>query len=374
MLTIQELHSQDDFLAVESEWDDLLARSAARSFFLSHSWFRCCWPCAAAPVRPLVLLVRRNGDLVGAASFTVQTARWRRMPVRLVSLMQNQDTPFTDVIASRSCEEEVIAALLVHLGAKHSWHLLSFAKIRSGSTTAQVLEEQLSGRMHLRSLTCRSPLLSLEGGWESFWAGHSQRFKKTVRNVANRVRHLGEVTVEDVAQSADAEECFELFRRVAARSWKRDLDISVERSADVAHFFQVLTRELHARRRLRLWVLRLDGLPIATEYHVQDRDNVCALRADFDDRYREASVGTHLQCAIIRSYFDAGVARYDMGPGDGEYKRRWANASADCETFSIFRRSPYSAALYSLETGAVPRLKRARDWLSPERAAANEGE
>jgi hypothetical protein len=111
-----------------------------------------------------------------------------------------------------------------------------------------------------------------------------------------------------------------------------------------------------------LWVLRVDGEPVATEYHVRDGQTVYALRSDFDEQDGAASPGAHLNACIVRAYFDEGVSVYDMGPGDREYKQRWATAATERDAFWLFNRTPYATALYTMERRAVPRLRRVRDW------------
>jgi hypothetical protein len=65
---------------------------------------------------------------------------------------------------------------------------------------------------------------------------------------------------------------------------------------------------------------------------------------------------------IICRYFEQRVHVYDMGPGDSEYKQRWATAAREHETFWLFKRTPYALALYNMERRAVPPLRRAREW------------
>src|SRR5262249_54918013 len=158
-------------------------------------------------------------------------------------------------------------------------------------------------------------------------------------------------------------ECMDVFRAVATKSWKATLPVSITRNMNIARFFEVLTSILHHRRQLLFWVLRLNGRPIATEYHVRDGDTVYALRSDFDEQYRDASPGAHLNAFIVRAYFERDVRVYNMGPGDSEYKRRWANYTCQQDTFWVFNRNLYGVALYNLERRGVPRLRRARAWL-----------
>jgi CelD/BcsL family acetyltransferase involved in cellulose biosynthesis len=355
---IEETNSFEDFLRLEAAWDELCAQRPEPAFFLSHWWFRCCWPGPETGLHPLVLVARRGSEIAGIAPLMVRKVRWRGLPARAITLMQNQDSPRADFVLSPVHGRAALAALLDHLARRRGWDLLWLGKIERGASTHHMLSELLAGTTHLRRPAARCPLLEIGASWEEFWTGHSQRFKKTVRNVANRVERLGEVSVTDMAATATPAECLKVFRDVAALSHKRDLSIAVGRNDGIGRFFAGLTEALHRRSRLRLWVLRLDGKPIATEYHVRDGDRAYALRSDFDDRHREVSPGSYLSQRIIRAYFDGGVRIYDMGPGDSEYKERWATGAADLDSFWVFNRTFYPAALYRLEQQIVPRLRR----------------
>jgi CelD/BcsL family acetyltransferase involved in cellulose biosynthesis len=254
------------------------------------------------------------------------------------------------------------------MGRRRGWHLFVGGKVRRDSATHTHLSQLLSGQRHLRQLTARVPILDLTGDWETYWTERSQRFKKTVRNVANRVQRLGTVSVTD-AGTQDLSTCMNILHALAGRSWKKSLDVSVTQSRPIAAFFEDLTAALLERGQLHLWVLNLDGVPIAAEYHVRDGDTVYALRGDFDERYRDASPGAYLNAHIVRTYFERGIRHYDMGPGESEYKQRWATRIADLDTFIIFHRTPYARALYALEHHAIPRLRRAREWLRGTSAA-----
>ncbi len=43
MYYISAVSEIEKFIALESEWDELLEKSGFDSAFLSHGWFRCFW-------------------------------------------------------------------------------------------------------------------------------------------------------------------------------------------------------------------------------------------------------------------------------------------------------------------------------------------
>jgi CelD/BcsL family acetyltransferase involved in cellulose biosynthesis len=375
-MTIEQIDDFDAFLALEPAWNDLCRRAGMSSFFASHAWFRCCWEARAEGLLPLVLVAREAGEVVGLAPFFVHTLHWRIFPMCTASLMQNQDSPFVEIPVDSDRRREVLALFVRHLERMPKLQVVSLKKIRRSSCTHRALLEVSASSALVRSAGGGAPVLSLRGGWDQFWKAQSQRFKKTVRNVANRVERLGHVTLEEISHTAPAAACLDVYSRIAERSWKSDLPVSFKANPRIFRFFEILTPILHAERRLLLWVLHLDGIPVAAEYHVHDGDTVYALRSDFDDRYREASPGAYLNDRIVRTYFERNdVEVYDMGPGDNAYKQRWATGARDFDEFSFFNRRPYARTVYRLEQHAVPHLRQVRDWWRRDsRAVASGGE
>lgn len=363
MLTVTT-HRAGDIDTLRPVWDAVVAAADRPSFFLSYDWFTCCLQRLEPNADPRVLVVRDGGEAIGVLPLVNGHRTWRLFPLRIVSVIENPDTPIGGFAARAGTAATVAQAIVDHHATLPGWQVFALAKVDPDGPAARALVPLCARRPFVRRTETRSPMVDMHGGWEAYWRAQSQRFKKTVRNVANRIERLGRIEIDDLAASGDPATCAAVFQDVAGRGWKATLATSPTASAAVARFFDALTAVLHQRRQLSLWVLRLDGKPIATEYHVHDGDTVYALRSDFDEQYRDASPGAHLNAVIVRSYFERGVRRYDMGPGDSEYKQRWATGTRTFDTYWLFNRTLYARAVYAFERRAIPPLRRARTWWS----------
>jgi CelD/BcsL family acetyltransferase involved in cellulose biosynthesis len=274
MLRVEEVSGVEGVLHLEQVWNTLCHESQCSSFFLSHDWFRCCVAGLAPDCEALTLLVCDGPSVIGIAPLLLQRTRWRLFPARVLTLMHNQDSPYCDLITHPARTDAVLHAIMAHLHGRSDWHLWSALRIDRSSPTSGVLTAMFGTSASLRTPSERSLVLRLDGGWQHFWNAQSQRFKKTVRNVSNRVERLGHIEVRDEALTEPAPHCMEVFRAVAGKSWKATLPISVTRNHNIARFFETLTVTLHAAHRLALWVLRVDGEPVATEYQVLDGQTV----------------------------------------------------------------------------------------------------
>ena len=355
------------FEALGPMWSAVAGESGQSSPFHSHDWFACCWRAAAPDRQPEALVVEDSAGPVGL----VPLIRWKGdlhgVPARFVGLLDSPDTPLVDWL-SVGPPEPVIEAVMKDFARRDDWDVLALSGLPATSSTLKALEGWLPGRFRWhQTRVLHSPYLVVSGTWDEFWIAKSQRFKKTIRNVANRLVKAGAVTVEEHREVRPDGPFFAELLDVSRRSWKASRQVAIATMPRMAEFFSDLTRLASARGWLRLWILRLDGRAVATEYQLEDGGRVHALRSEFDGSLpEELSPGTHLNAEIVRALFGrAGVHEYDMGPGENEYKARWTSDAHETVTLRIYRPGAYGAALYALETRAVPALKRLRQEGKP---------
>jgi CelD/BcsL family acetyltransferase involved in cellulose biosynthesis len=363
-LRVRRIESEAEFLSLALTWSDLAARSGQTSPFLSHDWFACCWSAVGPARRPEVLLVEDGGHTVAL----VPLMRWREsrrgLPIRRLALLECPDTPFIDLLVEGDARP-IMAALLDHLAQRGGWDVASLQKLPVAAPTLKALESSLAGRFPWRRADASlSPFLAIEGGWEPFWKGTSQRFKKTARNIQNRLERAGRVRVEEHTLLDPEGPLFAELVELTRRSWKGARGVAIATMPNMHGFFAELSRRASARGWLSLWTLRLDDRLVAMEYQLRDGGRVNALRADFDPAHREISPGSALNFAIARALFErGGVHEYDMGPGLNEYKLRWATGNHEAVHLVVYRPTAYGRLLHLLDSRVWPAVRRVRERL-----------
>jgi CelD/BcsL family acetyltransferase involved in cellulose biosynthesis len=129
--------------------------------------------------------------------------------------------------------------------------------------------------------------------------------------------------------------------------------------------------ELAARKKwLRVFILLLDGKPVATEYQILDGRTIRALRADVDQDFDRYSPGTYLSWRILEQAFDGRYDCYSMGAGANPYKLRWSNQLQTISGVRILRRTPRTLLWHLLEYRIRPLVRRVRDRLQSRRRAS----
>lgn len=369
-LRARRIDDRAGFDDLRSAWEDMAAESGRASPFLSHDWFACCWGAVGPGHHPEVLVIE---DAAGPRAL-LPLMRWRDsvhgLPVRRLGFLHCPDTPMTDLLTTLS-PADTIEALLRHLRDRSDWDALDLQKVPGDSPILPALESALAGRLHGQRVgTLASPHLSVTDSWATFYGSRSPRFKKTCRNIQNRIERAGRVAVEEHRavdpDGALIEEVIDLSRQ----SWKADRGVAIATMPQMAEFFRDLTRRASKRGWLSLWVLRLDGQALAMEYQLGDGHTVHALRADYHMAFRDLSPGSALSFAIARALFDRpNVREYCMGPGLNEYKTRWATGVSETVQLRAFRPSAYGHTFRILTTRVVPAARPLGRWIAARGAS-----
>ncbi len=363
-LQIRRIESTDDFAALAPLWAEVAAASGQSSPFLSHDWFSCCWHAVGPERRPEVLLIEDTSGPVAIIPMMHWRQRVRGLPIRCLALLECPDTQLLDLLVLGD-PGRAIEVFLDHLATRSDLDTVLLQKLPAASATAKALEEALPGRLSWRrNAPFSSPYLEITGTWEAFFRSKTQRFRKTCRNIENRIQRAGEVTVQEHRVVDPDGPILAEVMEVSRQSWKAPKGVAMATMQGMPRFFRDLTRQASANGWLHLWILRLDGRAVATEYQIGSSGRIYALRADFDPALTDLSPGAYLNARIIQSLFERpDVHEYDMGPGTNEYKMRWASGIRESLNLEIYAPTIYGRMLHTIETRIVPFGRRLRDRL-----------
>ena len=355
--------SMHDFDALAPLWRDIVQERNDASPFSSHDWFSCCWRTASPRRAPEVTIVEDAAGPFALFPLARYRAAIRRLRVNVLTFLDSPDTPFAEFPVARDIAAAV-SRFVDSLADRRDWDVLSLPKLRVDSPTVKALTSTLEGRLGWRIGTRDvSPYVALAGTWERYFRDKTQRFRKTCRNIENRLQRAGAVSLEEHRTVGADDAVFAELMEVSRRSWKAPHGVAVATMEGMQQFFADLTPRASANGWLHLWILRLDGRPVATEYQLAGGGVIHALRADYDSALSELSPGTYLNAAIVRGLFERPEAReYDMGPGTNEYKLRWASGAHEWVVFEIYNRTTLGRTLHAIENHLLPMARR---WRAP---------
>ena len=359
------IDKEDVFRDLISDWNRLAVASGQSSIFLRHEWFDASWEWLKSECVLRIVCIRKNDAVIGICPLIRYRRRINGMKVRVIEFLSIPDTQLCDLLVAASDHQLVVDALVEHLLAvKHEWDMINLQKLPSGSLTPDALSVAM--RKHMLQTKVRvaasNPGLSLIDEWQVFYARRSRRLKKGNNLVANRLKRTYKKIDLDWIRGVDVDprsvdNAMQIAITLSSRSWKKETGLTLENAGPGA-FVRTLTRHAQKQGWLSLWILYLDGIPVAMEYQLAYNGHVHALRADFDMTYEESSPGTYLNWKILEALFNEDLMYYHMGPGDNPYKIRWAEDHAPLYQLIVFGTTVRGRILGLLEGRLRPIARR----------------
>ncbi len=248
-----EVHRRDDTLdTLAAEWDDLAARCATATSFQAAAWVRSWWRHYGRPGSLVVVLVRRDERLVGAAAFQ------RRGPFGGLTNLGGGLVDFTDVLLDDSCADQAAAELARALPLHRPWHSLDLREVRP-EAAAQRLFGHWRGRRHryTDSLCQYLPAVPMEELLKRLPGKTAQRSRVKQRKIAEAGVEVAKATPEEVP------EAIRELLRLHFLQWQ-DRGVTAEHRTErfAAHLIESTTG-LVAAGRAAVHRYSLDGEPVA---------------------------------------------------------------------------------------------------------------
>jgi CelD/BcsL family acetyltransferase involved in cellulose biosynthesis len=328
-------------------------------------WLEAAWRWHPSDAALHVIVVDEGTRLIGLAPLALTTRSVGGWAVRTLGWVTVPDTQFADLPALTGHSKAVpqaVAELLQRRAAQ--WDLLELTHLSDCHDGWRALEQALSD-LGINTEVERignNPFIDLGGSFESYYDTRSRSLKKAVNLSANRLARAGQVSVEWIREGQRVQNALPEVIRVSSLSWKKDTGNSLDQPGPRA-FIETLTNNLQSTGQLSIWLLRLDGKVIATEYQVIADGHVYALRSDFDPAYSDMSPGTFLNHYLLKRLFGSDLIRYYMGPGENAYKMRWTDHAEPIYRLTAYSPTARGQLLRWLNRSARLLARRLRDSL-----------
>jgi CelD/BcsL family acetyltransferase involved in cellulose biosynthesis len=145
------------------------------------------------------------------------------------------------------------------------------------------------------------PLLVTCSDGESYLrSALASRSRRKLERRWRRLAEGGRLEVDVLGRGGDVETWTDEFLRLEASGWKGRAGSALACSAAGRRFFTSVTREAHARGRLMMLALRLNGRPVAQQCGFLAADGAFSFKVAYDERYARFSPGVLAEMANIR--------------------------------------------------------------------------
>jgi CelD/BcsL family acetyltransferase involved in cellulose biosynthesis len=348
-MKVRTIGSLREFDALAPAWRELVEQTGQTSPLASHEWFASCWRTAGPERRRELWMVEDCAGPVAMIPLVSRRARMWGLPVRRLEFLGASDAPFVDVPLAGDADA-VTNVLLETLNKRRDWDMLALGRLPAQSPLLKTLTVAVADRFPWQ-LTDRieSPYLTLAGSWDQFLAGLPPAVREAVGEVEGALARRGSLVTEayhaidpDGAVFADAVE----VAKVSSRDGRNGMTTSL---GGMPRLFRELLHRVGDREWLRLWLLRLDGRPIATEYQIGANGVLYTLGVDYDAALADLRPGACLNAAIVRSLSEGSETRkYDMGVGAADSRLAWSNGSHESFEMQVYTPTVYGRLLHRM--------------------------
>jgi len=304
------------------EWRRLAER--AGHVFATREWLVTWCRHYGGARRPLIGLVRRDGDLI--AIIPLYVWRHRGLPVlRFVGHGQGEQLgPICAPLA-----DPVAAAAVTH--ALEAVPLRRFL----------LLAEQVAGDQTFGELTGARPLYSQASPvlrfacdtWTDFLKERGPNFRQQVRRYPRRLSELGVVSCRLATDPALLQRDLDSLFRLHEERWGTAETPFLLAAAFHREFAAVALDQ----GWLRLSFLEVNGRPVSASYGFRFAGKESFYQAGRDPAFNKQHVGFILLTHAIREALEDGMAECRLLRGGAEYKIRLATSDPGVETFGLAR-------------------------------------
>lgn len=335
-----------ELLAVlRAEWDHLTQLSEQP--LSAPAWVLAWWAAVASPELALrVVVVRRGDELVGLFPLVANGRAYVAMGEGVGGAVP---------LARPGLEEEVAVAFSEILAVQRPRPpTIRFQQDDSGPDWAGLLGRSWPGRGAWSKVTASVgvPRVTLgDAGFDAWFASKSSSFRREMRRKGKRLDEAGasfRFASKDSLEP-DLVEFLRLHRGRLAGQGGTSLDAD-----GVEAMLVSAARELLPQDRLRLLMLEIDGRAIGAQLVLVAGSEATAWNSGFDEEYARLSPSMQCVLHVLEDAAEKGQRSLCLGPGDQEYKSRFADSGTELAScLMVARGRGYARARSRIFAGAA---------------------
>ncbi|MBI5747769.1 MAG: GNAT family N-acetyltransferase [Nitrospinae bacterium] len=338
MFSISLIEDEIGFKKLCNEWNELLADSTINSIFLTYEWLFTWWRCFKNDRRLLIIIVRKNGMLIGIAPLMVKN--------KVVEFIGTPSNDEADFIVHKDFTRDATYSFIKFLIKDCTfWGIINLKEIPSDSLTIELLSETARREnLHysgwVRSI---SPFIKTDGSWDGFLKSKGSKFRNNIKRNERLAEDMGQISYETFGGDSIADSIIKRLFDVERCSWKEKGGAPLFDNDKNREFFINIKRIFSSKGWIVVHILKLNDRDIAFQLCFDYDDKILEYTTAYDKEYSTISPGSIILKNIIKDTFDRKKREYDFLRGDEGYKKRWADESRNMWQVVISRKGVYTA-------------------------------
>lgn len=307
--------------AARREWEALSLENG--NVFMTFEWVSACWRLDRGDGR-LLLAACRRAD--GRTAGLLPLVAYRENGLRVVRLLGHGPADRLAPLCAPGDREMVARAMRTFLlNSRNDLFVGDQMPAEEGwaaSLGATVVEREAS------------PVLGIRGlAWDEFLARRSANFRQQVRRRERRLLSRGDVRFRLTDDPARLHTDLDTLIELHGARWNMGGSTAFTGTRRALHH-DFAARALE-RGWLRLWMLEIDGSPVAAWYGFRFGAAEWFYQSGRDPSAADDAVGFVLLCHTIREAMNDGMSEYRFLRGDESYKGRFADRDPGLESVAL---------------------------------------
>ena len=369
LFSVEEVIHADDLERYYDGWNVLAENTEKGTIFQTYewltTWLKYFWPNkpiafhfimnATHPVALVPLLDDKKGDL------------W--CPNTLVAPV-NPHAMRVGVLCGEKAQP-ALTAFLDHVCGHHKRVRLAFKynqKNQPGSQTLTQIAPQ-HGLTFMSQKKRQAPVVRIETDWETYLGSRSRHFRRELRRKNNKIKKAGSLECVVVSDPLKCAAAMADVLTIEQNSWKQDAGTSFTAEEGLAGFYGEFAMRAAEKNWLRLYLLYLDGQPLAHIYGVVFKNVYWAIKTSYDQHFRHLSPGVVIFAKALEDSFDQKLTLFDFLGEPDRWKSELENDTVTNTDMCIFAANDlkcswcklYQAGLKPWLNQHVPGIKRMKE-------------
>lgn len=337
---IRLITSTQEFASLHKAWNELLGKNHIQSAILSWEWLFSWWEVFGENKNLWLVTVWEAETLVGIAPLMLEQRVKFGLSLRtLCSLAAPQNDIGGYLVRNRDVEVVQIINNYI-FRHKKDWDIFELNEFREDSLELSATRASFQAKDFFQIEEKDEHYhVPTQGNWEEYHQSLSAKFRKNLRRAQRNSQKLGQVD----GQYFVGEPPWENFEEMIAVNCHAHFPTICNDEKE-----QLFLKKLHQRAQkwLMIYLLTIDGEPIAYEYGFIFNNRLENWRAGFDTRINPSvSVGKFATLKILQDAFEKKIREVDFMRGAHSYKREWKPSARIFVRLRFFRRTSIRAWL-----------------------------
>lgn len=361
-LEIITIESEEDFFALEKDWNRLLGESGSDNIFLTFEWLTCWWKVFKKNKKLFILLVKEADEIIGIAPFMISKARKFFIEFGIITFIGMKSSAYGDLIIKRN-RSEVLRAILKFLVDKTTlWDVIVLKQIPEDSPNLSFLKEFEGNSKFLWEKRNATPCfyIPLKDGWESYFANFSSRERKNFRLHAKKLNEIGEVRFIHYGNNGDEDvsKIIPTIIEIFNKRWEAKKKVSPLLLPEKREFIEEVAKCFQKKNWLDLVILKCNGQIVAYILGFCYNRKYWSWNTAFDPDFSKFGPGALILKEVIEYAFKKNLSEFDILQGKHPYKTKMARGERKTFEILIFKKGLFAYIFYLWTVKLRPWLKR----------------